>query len=102
GLSFPKASDLSYKEIGFTDIDMFKPNNILGFSYVRTILDNDLAIDPLTMKRTNNDFHEKTITHRIASETSVREELVTEGLTEKINRTIPEKTIEQLKKYKEK
>src|SRR5699024_9900121 len=102
GLSFPRASDISYKKIGFNDIDMFKPNNILGFSYVRTILNNNLAIEPLTMKRTNNDFHEKTITHRIASATSIREGLVREGLTEKVNQTFPKQTLIQLNSYKDK
>src|SRR5699024_10632889 len=97
-----KASDISYKKIGFNDIDMFKPNNILGFSYVRTILNNNLAIEPLTMKRTNNDFHEKTITHQIASATSIREELVSKGLTEKVSQTFPDQTLVQLNNYKEK
>src|SRR5699024_3912869 len=36
GLAFPEASSLAYEAIGMTGMDLVKPNNILGFSYVKT------------------------------------------------------------------
>lgn len=101
GHSFPKASHLSYEEIGLKQIDMFKPNNILGFSYVKTILNHNMNIKPLTIKRLQNDFHDKEITHHIASATSIRESLTTEGLTDKVSKTFPDQTLTILDKYKQ-
>src|SRR5690625_3404959 len=42
GMSFPQASKHAYKKIGLThqDMDLSQPNNILGFSYIKTILDD--------------------------------------------------------------
>lgn len=102
GLSYPMASDLAYDVIGLKQVDMFKPNNILGFSYVKTILDYNLNIDPLTIKRVNNDFHDKEITNQIASATSIRESLSAEGITNKVRETFPPETMAQLNDYKEK
>src|SRR5690625_3192239 len=64
GMSFPQASMLSLEKIGLTthQMDLSQPNNILGFSYVRTILENNLPIEPFTIKREKNDFHEQIIT----------------------------------------
>src|SRR5699024_9065331 len=53
GLSYPRANALALKHIGLTNgrLDVSKPNNILGFSYVQTILDEQLPIEPITIKR---------------------------------------------------
>ena len=106
GSSFPEASQHAYEEIGLTSahFDLSQPNNILGLSYVKTILDNQLQIQPLTIKRFNNHFHESEITNPIASATSIRNEVFSQKqiLTPKIEATLPSSTIEQLHAYKEK
>ncbi|WP_249869882.1 nucleotidyltransferase [Oceanobacillus saliphilus] len=105
GFSFPEASKHAYKSIGLTGerMDLSKPNNILGYSYVKTILENNLPITPLTIQRTNNDFHDKIISSTIASATSIRGELLKhDSLTSNIVPTIPEETANQLKIYREK
>lgn len=105
GVSFPRASMLAHEKIGLTtgQLDLSKPNNILGFSYIRSILDNNLPIEPLTIKRKNNDYHEQTITNPIASATSIRKQLVTnDKLTEDVMKTMPPGSIEQLIQYKQK
>src|SRR5690625_4124814 len=78
GHSFPLASMKALEFIGLTtgQMDLSQPNNILGFSYVKAILDDHLPIKPLTIKRTNNAYHEQEISSPIASATSIRRELI--------------------------
>ncbi|MHA6251397.1 nucleotidyltransferase [Oceanobacillus sp. CAU 1775] len=104
GLSFPEASMHAYQEIGLTNeaFDLSQPNNVLGFSYVKTILDSDLNIEALTIKRQNNHYHDSEITNRIASATSIRKEILESHiLTEKAIAALPESTIMQMDSYKE-
>ncbi|WP_156290441.1 nucleotidyltransferase [Oceanobacillus salinisoli] len=103
GLSFPEASRLAYQQIGLSaeEVDLSKPNNILGFSYVQAIFDYDLPIEPLTIKRTKNNFHDELITDKIASATSIRKKIFEEkDLIPSIRETMPEETTLQLQKYK--
>ena len=102
GLSYPKANSQALEKIGVHDIDMMKPNNILGFSYVQTILTNKLPIKPFTIKRMSNDFHEQEITSNIASATSIRKELMKHQLSEKVIQSVPHCSIEQLNEYEKK
>ncbi|MBY7143739.1 nucleotidyltransferase [Virgibacillus sp. NKC19-3] len=103
GVSFPEASRSAYQQIGLTSgtMDLAKPNNILGFSYVKTILENNLPIQPLTTQRTNSGYHDQTITNSIASATSIRKTLFENGIiTSKVAKTIPSVTYRQLEQYK--
>lgn len=102
GNSFPEASTYAYKEIGLTDssMDLSKPNNILGYSYVKAIMENKLPIEPLTIKRKANAFHDENITGTIASATSIRKELMKQHtLTSKITDSLPGETVNQLQQY---
>ncbi|MEC5422801.1 nucleotidyltransferase [Virgibacillus sp. C22-A2] len=103
GLSFPEASKQAYMEIGLTPstMDLTQPNNILGFSYVKAILDKELPITPLTIKRSSSNYHDDTITSSIASATSIRKELISVNhASPQIARTVPEETYRQLLLYK--
>lgn len=103
GSSFPEASTFAYKEIGLTDasMDLSKPNNILGYSYVKAIMENNLPITPLTIKRKANAFHDETITGTIASATSIRKELMIQhALVPNITDSLPTETVHQLQQYK--
>lgn len=101
GHSFPKASELAKQKLKITtDIDFTKPNNILGFSYVKTILQDQLPIIPLTIKRIANDYHDETITGKITSATSIRKELLRHShIPSNIVYTIPEIMLKQLQSY---
>ncbi|WP_068672490.1 nucleotidyltransferase [Oceanobacillus sp. Castelsardo] len=104
GLSFPEASKLAYQRIGLTTdaLDLARPNNILGFSYVKAIMDQNLAIKPFTIQRTKNDFHDQVITDKIASATSIRKNLIENNEIDlSVKDTMPKATIEQLHLYKE-
>jgi predicted nucleotidyltransferase len=103
GLSFPEASRHAYQEIGLSEdnMDLTKPNNILGYSYVKTILKNEYKIEPLTIKRTNSGYHDEAITGSIASATSIRKALNEHNtITNQVAHAIPTSTIEQLTEYK--
>lgn len=103
GESFPEASKKAYRDIGLTDqsINLSKPNNILGFSYVKTIFDNNLSIEPFTIKRISSHYHDKKINSPIASATSIRERLLsTNGLVlDDIIKSMPHEMISQLQLY---
>lgn len=104
GLSYPQANALAIKSIVQNNhiLDITKPNNILGFSYVQTIMDQHLPIKPMTSKRINNDFHDDRITGNITSATSIRRALFEHGLDNETKATMPEKTLQQLKHYRQK
>ncbi|WP_047984570.1 nucleotidyltransferase [Ornithinibacillus californiensis] len=104
GKSYPNAGKLAYEAIGLTngEMDLSKPNNILGFSYVKTILDNELAIEPVTIKRKNSDYHDTEITGSIASATSIRKQLLEHKMNiQELDHTMPNATINELQNYQE-
>lgn len=102
GLSFPMASKNAFQELGLTEqLDLGRPNNILGFSYVKTILANRIPIEPLTIKRIESDYHDQQIKGNIASATSIRKQLLKDGkISKEILQSIPQITQESLITYK--
>lgn len=48
------------------------PNNILGIEYIRAILKNNLALIPLTIKRTADNYHSNLIKGEFASGRAIR------------------------------
>jgi predicted nucleotidyltransferase len=66
GNNYPTALN---KSIG---ININKPNDLLGVSYLKTILQNNYNIKPITIKRTN-DYHDKTSNDLIISASNIRE-----------------------------
>ncbi|WP_174613145.1 nucleotidyltransferase [Virgibacillus ihumii] len=104
GTSFPEASRIAYQEIGLaaSEMDLTRPNNILGFSYVKAILNSNLPIDPLTIKRTKSNYHDQSFSGSIASATSIRKELLAEEtIKPDLADTMPVETVSQLKNYKQ-
>src|SRR5699024_6243480 len=102
GLSYPKAHSESLKSLGLTNSNMMKPNNILGYSYVKAIAQHQLPIQPYTIQRIHNDYHDKQLTKNIASATSVRHELINHHITDKVAQTLPTFSIEQIRQYENK
>ncbi|KGP72446.1 nucleotidyltransferase [Pontibacillus yanchengensis] len=102
GNAFPQASRMAYEHIGLTTgaIDLSQPNNILGFSYVKTILDYQLNIRPLTVERKQSGYHDETITHKIASATSIRKSIFQhKGLSEESKKSLPPESTEIMQRY---
>ncbi|WP_419888571.1 nucleotidyltransferase [Neobacillus niacini] len=103
GVSYPKALSLSFQTLSSPDniLSLDKPNNILGFHYVKSIIQQNSPIIPLTVKRKNADYHDEHFaTETIASATSIRKALFThqEGKSS-IEQYVPVATNMLLKEY---
>ncbi|WP_163101396.1 nucleotidyltransferase [Peribacillus alkalitolerans] len=83
GKSYPKSASLAFLDIAGGNIelpDLSKPNNILGYQYVRTALKNGFSILPATIKRIKAEYHDDRPTDdTIASATSIRSCLFEDG-----------------------
>jgi predicted nucleotidyltransferase len=78
GVSYPKAQSLSFAELNQSEdlVDLSKPNNILGYHYLKAIISQKSLMRPFTVKRKNADYHDEHFSsERIASATSIRKAL---------------------------
>lgn len=91
GYNYPTALSLALKDL--TGKTISTPNDILGITYIKTILQNHYKITPLTIQRTNN-YNEKELTGEISSATSIRENIAD---LDKIKTTVPNNTYQILK-----
>lgn len=71
GNNYPTAISNAIYDLTGKRVDT--PNDLLGISYIKTILKNHYKIKPFCIKRTN-DYHDKTIGN-ISSATAIREAL---------------------------
>lgn len=92
GYNYPTALSLALKDLTGKKIDT--PNDILGITYIKTILKYNYNMKPESIKRTN-DYNSKELSGTINSATSIRENI--EDL-EKIKESVPKSTYEILKK----
>lgn len=92
GINYPTALAKSLKEIlGYTTNN---PNDLLGISYIKEIIKQDAKIEPITIKRTN-DFHDKKLSNKIASASSIREAI---RKNKNVKKYVPLITYKYLKK----
>ncbi|MDQ0198481.1 nucleotidyltransferase [Neobacillus ginsengisoli] len=103
GVSYPKALSLSFQQLADSEnyLDLSKPNNILGFQYIKAIKHQKSSVRPITVQRKNANYHDEHFTSEtIASATSIRKALFsTENGKESIGQFIPESTYQLLKAY---
>ncbi|SEH70935.1 Predicted nucleotidyltransferase [Halobacillus karajensis] len=102
GYAYPEASRLGYEAISFPSgsIDLTQPNNILGYSYVKQLLTYAPEVEPLTVLRKNNHYHDEEMSGQISSATSIRKELLqAEAMTEKSELCLPPQTVKVLQHY---
>ncbi|CQR47806.1 hypothetical protein BN1058_02136 [Paraliobacillus sp. PM-2] len=106
GKSFPVANNKAFKKIGMDNtnqLDLMQPNNILGFGYLKAIETINPNIQPFTIQRKQSNYHDKNITKPFASATSIRDTLLSNGVTNQtISETLPERSIAHLTEYKQK
>ena len=72
GYNYPTALSKSLEDLTGKKIDT--PNDLLGVSYIKTILKYNYKIEPVIIKRINN-YHEKELNKTFSSATSIREAL---------------------------
>jgi predicted nucleotidyltransferase len=103
GVSYPKALSLSFQSLSSTEnlVSLDKPNNILGFHYVKAIKQQKSHIIPLTVKRKNANYHDEHFaTETIASATSIRKAIFASNENKSsIEQYVPEATSTLLKEY---
>lgn len=86
GINYPTALN---KAIG---IELNSPNDLLGVSYIKSILKNKYNITPVSIKRTN-DYHDNDLNDSIVSASNIRTKL---DNNEDISKYIPEGNIETI------
>lgn len=72
GVNYPTALSKTLKEMTGKEIDT--PNDILGLSYVREIIQNNYNIEPICIKRTS-DYHDINANDSIISASNIRNKL---------------------------
>ena len=69
GINYPMSLAKALKD--FTNINIDKPNDILGLCYIKELLKINSKIKPLTIKRIN-DYHDLSLNKNITSASSIR------------------------------
>lgn len=92
GYNYPTSLSLALKDL--TGKEIKTPNDILGITYIKTIIKNKYKIKPIAIQRTN-EYHNKDLTGTISSATSIRENL---DNLENIKETVPKTTYKTLTK----
>ncbi len=92
GYNYPTSLSLALKDL--TGKEIKTPNDILGITYIKTIIKNKYKIKPIAIQRTN-EYHNKDLTGTISSATSIRENL---DNLESIKEAVPKTTYKTLTK----
>ncbi len=103
GISYPKALTLAFQNLPTGEhhssyIDLSLPNNILGYHYVKAILDQKSSMKPTTIKRTSAGYHDLHFhSPTIASATSIRKAIFSDN--REIGAYVPNQTYNLLNDY---
>ncbi|MCR6095928.1 nucleotidyltransferase [Salipaludibacillus agaradhaerens] len=103
GKSYPKA--FSDAVIGLqppdTVLDLSKPNNILGYHYVKSSFNQQTSIRMHTIKRSGSEYNDRDLSHAsIASATALRHMLITDKRPlDFLKPYVPSYSLEQLSAY---
>lgn len=103
GVSYPKAQSLSFTELASDKnlLNLSKPNNILGYEYIKAIMRQKSSIKPMTIQRKQAEYHDEHFSSAtIASATSIRKAIFGDTADrEQIGQFIPSSTLELLENY---
>lgn len=69
GINYPTAMSKALNKL--TNINIYKPNDLLGLSYIKEIIKNKYPITPISIKR-SNDYHGNNIENNIISANLIR------------------------------
>lgn len=94
GCTYPQARIRSieslYPEVSHRTDLLSSPNNTLGIEYIKSILQDDSAITPVTVKRFGSDYHEKRLSNDFSSALSIRQTLVDTCDPDKVRCQLPD------------
>lgn len=104
GLTFAKAREKSLIEYlnnaQLNDI-LLSSNNILGIEYVKSILNLNSSIKPMTLKREGSKYNDKELSSYFSSATSIRETLKNNNSIENLANLIPNESYKIFSKLQE-
>ncbi|MDD3392932.1 MAG: nucleotidyltransferase [Bacilli bacterium] len=92
GYNYPTSLSKALEKI--TTLQINKPNDLLGISYIKEIMTSHSSIKPICIKRTN-DYHGTSLDGEIVSATSIRNAIKNDI---DIKNFVPEETYKLLKK----
>lgn len=106
GCSFPKAREIALyrytKEPEIKEI-IKEPNNILGIEYIKALLCLESSIMPFTIQRNDQGYHDLTLSGcEYVSASAIRNQMQTDGLTEKLKTYMPDSSYHLLKESESK
>ncbi|HEY4552150.1 MAG TPA: nucleotidyltransferase [Bacillaceae bacterium] len=102
GMSYPSALSRAFESLcpGEDMLDLSKPNNILGYRYVSSVIDLQSNMKPCTVKRKHAEYHDENFGEgTIASATAIRKAIYDKKL-DAIKPYVPDTTFLQLEAYK--
>lgn len=105
GLSFPKARNQAlcsleprlFENAAFKEA-LTKPNNILGIEYCKALYKRRSSIEPVTVKREGNDYHDTSLSSAFASASAIRKALKDSELSQ-IEAQLPHASYQILKEH---
>ncbi|MBN8191574.1 nucleotidyltransferase [Bacillus sp. NTK074B] len=104
GMSYPSALAGAYQRLEKKGslIDLSKPNNILGFHYVEARNRLSSSLKAYTITRESAGYHDEHFASpSIASATSIRKSIFSDGENHAINSYLPDSSVQELYRYKE-
>ncbi|KZE38250.1 hypothetical protein AV656_04835 [Bhargavaea cecembensis] len=109
GISYPSALSRAYRSIADTAADgspladLTKPNNILGFHYMKAARSIDPGMTAFTIGRTGTGYHDLGADpdSGIMSATAVRQAVRTAGITGEVLRAVPVCTARAMDRFRE-
>lgn len=102
GDSYPTASSKAFFSLDDNrkHLDLSKPNNILGYHYMKAAMQLQSKMNAYTVKRKAAQYNDRHLpAGTIASATSIREKLQTEKNIDVIEQYVPQTTLEELRRY---
>ncbi|MDC4239109.1 nucleotidyltransferase [Clostridium tertium] len=104
GMTFAKARELSLKDILKDDSleeVLSSSNNILGIEYIKSLINLNSSILPITLKREGSRYNDKSLTSTFASATSIRENLKKDLSLGELEKYLPSASLDILYSLKE-
>ena len=109
GISYPSALSQAYRSVAEASADtgplanLTKPNNILGFHYMKAARSIAPEMTAFTIGRTGTGYHDLVAdpVSGIMSATAIREAVRTEGITDGVLRAVPARTASAMDLFRE-
>jgi predicted nucleotidyltransferase len=109
GISYPSALSRAYLSVADAEThqdplaDLTKPNNILGFHYMKAARSSGTGMTAFTVGRTGTGYHELGADpdSGIMSATAIREAVRETGITDEVLRAVPDHTVRVLNSFRE-